>query len=32
MGEPFVSPLQNRDSATIRLLLSPDGEVKTFLE
>ena len=32
MGEAFVSPLQNRDSATIRLLLSPDGEVKTFLE
>ena len=32
MGEPFVSPLQNSDSATIRLLLSPDGEVKTFLE
>ena len=32
MGEPFVTPLQNRDSATIRLLLSPDGEVKTFLE
>lgn len=32
MGEPFVSPLQNSDSATIRLLLSPDGEVRTFLE
>lgn len=32
MGEPFVSPLQDNDSATIRLLLSPDGEVKTFLE
>ena len=32
MGEPFVSPLQDNDTATIRLLLSPDGEVKTFLE
>lgn len=32
MGEPFVSPLENGDRATVRLLLSPDGEVKTFLE
>ena len=32
MGEPFVSPLQNKDSVTIRLLLSPDSEVRTFLE
>ena len=32
MGEPFVSPLQDKDSVTIRLLLSPDGEVRTFLE
>ena len=31
-GEAFVSPLKNSDQATIRLLLSPDGEVNTFLE
>ena len=31
-GEAFVSPLKNRDQATIRLILSPDGEVNTFLE
>jgi hypothetical protein len=32
MGETFVSPLAKQEDATIRLLLSPDGEVKTFLE
>ena len=32
MGEAFVSPLPNSDSATVRLLLSPDGEVRAFLE
>ena len=31
-GQSFVAPLNNRDSATVRLLLSPDGEVRTFLE
>ena len=31
MGEAFVSPLES-DLATVRLLLSPDGEVKTFVE
>lgn len=32
-GEPFVSPLtEERDTITVRLLLSPDGEVRTFLE
>ncbi|BAU63269.1 hypothetical protein STA3757_06290 [Stanieria sp. NIES-3757] len=32
MGETFVSPLAKKENATIRLMLSPDGEVKTFLE
>jgi hypothetical protein len=32
MGETFVSPLAKKEDATIRLMLSPDGEVKTFLE
>lgn len=32
MGESFVSALEERQSLTIRLLLSPDGEVRTFLE
>jgi hypothetical protein len=33
MGEPFVSALaKNQQNLTIRLLLSPDGEVRTFLE
>lgn len=32
MGESFVSPSSNKANQTIRLLLSPDGEVKTFLE
>ena len=31
-GEAFVSPLKNTDQATIRLILSPDGDVTTFLE
>lgn len=32
MNTAFVSPLETGDNATIRLVLSPDGEVKTFLE
>jgi hypothetical protein len=32
MGTPFVSPLQTGNNATIRLVLNPDGSVKTFLE
>ena len=32
MGEKFVSPLKNQSQATVRLLLSPDGKVTTFLE
>ena len=32
LGESFVSPLNEKDSATVRLVLSPDGEVRTFLE
>lgn len=31
-GEPFVSPLTAGDSAQIRVVLSPDGRVRTFLE
>jgi hypothetical protein len=31
-GEPFVSPLSGRQAAQIRLVLSPDGKVQTFLE
>lgn len=31
-GEPFVSPFTEQDAITVRLLLSPDGEVRTFLE
>jgi len=31
-GETFVTPLKNTDQATIRLILGPDGDVKTFLE
>ncbi|MBD2462506.1 DUF4335 domain-containing protein [Oscillatoria sp. FACHB-1407] len=31
-GEPLVSPLENANSAQIRLVLSPDGRVQTFLE
>jgi hypothetical protein len=32
VGEPFVSPVQGGRSARIRLVLSPDGTVQTFLE
>jgi hypothetical protein len=32
MGESFVSPVQDQANLKIRLLLSPDGEVRTFLE
>lgn len=32
MGEPFVSAFPQEQSLVIRLLLSPDGEVRTFLE
>jgi hypothetical protein len=32
MNTAFVSPLEAGNNATIRLVLSPDGEVKTFLE
>ncbi|WP_158500430.1 DUF4335 domain-containing protein [Xenococcus sp. PCC 7305] len=31
-GEAFVSPLQNAEQVTIRLILGPDGDVNTFLE
>ncbi len=32
VGAPFVSPLSNGRNAKIRVVLSPDGTVKTFLE
>ena len=32
VGEPFVSPISNGRTARIRLVLSPDGKVQTFLE
>jgi len=32
LNQPFVSPLSNKETATIRLVLLPDGTVKTFLE
>lgn len=32
VGEPFVSPLKTKPNAKIRLVLSPDGKVQTFLE
>jgi hypothetical protein len=32
LGESFVSPLTNQDTATIRLVLNPDGTVQTFAE
>ena len=32
LGESFVSPLQDTETATVRLVLTPDGKVKTFLE
>ena len=31
-GEAFVSPLKNTERATIRLMLSPDGDVNAFVE
>jgi hypothetical protein len=31
-GEPLVSPLANEKGETIRLVLTPLGDVKTFLE
>lgn len=31
-GVPFVSPIPNRQRATVRLVLSPDGTVQTFFE
>ncbi|GAB4380985.1 MAG: DUF4335 domain-containing protein [Elainellaceae cyanobacterium] len=30
MGEPFVSPLENRNQLQVRLVLKPDGSVQTF--
>ncbi len=32
VGEPFVSSIKGRRTARIRLVLSPDGKVQTFLE
>lgn len=32
MGESFVSPLEGEGNPTIRLVLGPEGKVKTFLE
>lgn len=32
VGEPFVSPIASGKSARMRLVLSPDGTVQTFLE
>ena len=32
LGETFVSPLNNQEEATLRLVLLPDSKVKTFLE
>lgn len=32
VGEPFVAPIQGGRTARIRLVLSPDGKVQTFLE
>lgn len=32
LGEAFVSPLEQGQSAQIRLVLRPDGQVQTFLE
>ncbi len=30
MNEPFVSPLQNMNTLQVRLVLEPDGTVRTF--
>ena len=32
LGEPFVSPLDGQGSPQIRVVLTPDGKVQTFLE
>jgi len=32
VGEPFISPISGGRTARIRLVLSPDGKVRTFLE
>jgi hypothetical protein len=32
VGEPFVSPIKSGNTAKIRLVLSTDGKVQTFLE
>lgn len=32
LGEPFVSPLDGQGSPRIRVVLTPDGQVQTFLE
>ncbi len=32
VGDPFVSPIDDGKTALIRLVLSPDGQVQTFLE
>jgi hypothetical protein len=32
LGEPFVSPIAGGRSARIRLVLEPNGDVRTFLE
>ncbi|MCY7323091.1 MAG: hypothetical protein LH660_15125 [Phormidesmis sp. CAN_BIN36] len=31
-NEPFVSPIKGGSSAVIRVVLSPDGTVQTFLQ
>ncbi len=32
VGEPFVTPLQGNQNPKVRVVLSPDGQVRTFLE
>ena len=32
IGEPFVSPIENGAQPRIRLILQPDGQVRSFLE
>ena len=32
VGEPFVTPIQGGKSPRVRVVLSPDGQVRTFLE
>jgi len=31
-GEPFVSPTQSKRIPRLRVVLSPDGSVRTFVE